>query len=105
MRMPQTLEAVDHITRGGRDRFFWALDGNVTPEVFRAHMAGDTSCLDKMGAELVTLQNSSFTCRGKKGSSGGSMIDYIIISRSVVPLVVHVLAVMDAPWGLISESP
>ena len=27
----QTLEAVDHITRGGRDRFFWALDANVTP--------------------------------------------------------------------------
>ena len=46
----QTLEAVDHITRGGRDRFFWALDGNVTPEVFRAHMAGDKSWLDKMDA-------------------------------------------------------
>ena len=27
------------------------------------------------------------------------MIDYIIISKRLIPLVVHVLAVMDAPWG------
>ena len=64
-----------------------------------AHVAGDKSWLDKMGAELVTVQNSSFTCRGMKGSSGGSMIDYIIISEIFIPLVVHVLAAMDAPWG------
>ena len=62
-------------------------------------MAGDKSWLDKMDAELVTVQNSEFTCRGKKGNSGGSMIDYFIISKSLIPLVLQVLAVMDAPWG------
>ena len=27
------------------------------------------------------------------------MIDYIMISKNLIPLLVHVMAVMDAPWG------
>ena len=47
---------------------------------------GDKTWLDFMDAELITVSNSDFNCRGKLGETGGSMIDYFIISEKVGPV-------------------
>ena len=96
------LNQVDLITRGGRDLFFWGLDGNVPPSAWKDLMVGDQTWLDSMNAELLTVGNSTFTCRGKLGETGGSNIDYFIISKKLVPLVRLLVAVFDVPWGHIS---
>ena len=62
-------------------------------------MIGDKNWLDFMNAEILTVGNSNFTCRGKEGATGGSMIDYFIISKNLVPLVRQLVAVFDVPWG------
>ena len=62
-------------------------------------MVDDKAWLDFMNAELITVSNSDFTCRGKLGETGGSMIDYFIISKKLVPLVRLLVAVFDVPWG------
>ena len=62
-------------------------------------MAGDRTWLDNMNAEISTDINSSFTCRGKQGDTGGSNMDYFIISKCLVPLVKYCGAVFDAPLG------
>ena len=95
----RTLTQVDLIMRGGRDLFFWGLDGNVPPGDWMNLMIGDKNWLDFMNAEILTVGNSNFTCRGKEGTTGGSMIDYFIISKNLVPLVRQLVAVFDVPWG------
>ena len=62
-------------------------------------MIGDKNWLDFMNAEILTVGNSTFTCRGKEGAIGGSMIDYFIMSKNLVPLVRQLVAVFDVPWG------
>ena len=95
----RTLEEVDCITRGGRDLFLWGLDGNVPPEAWNDVMVGKQTWLEFMNAELITVQNSAFTCRGQQGTTGGSNIDYFIVSRGLVPLIRFCGAVFNAPWG------
>ena len=96
----QTLRDIDNTTRGGKDPFICALDGNVDPKAWEDYMTTDGSLwLDKMAAEIVTIRNGTFTCRSGLGTEGGSMIDYFIVSKSLIPLITTVVAVMDAPWG------
>ena len=97
----RTLEHVDHQTRGGADLFIWALDANITPSPWEDYKADGESVtwLDKMKAEIVTVTNSSFTCMAGKGAKGGTLIDYFIISKALLPLIKWILAVMDAPWS------
>ena len=45
-----TLKEVDHITRGGKDLFMWALDGNAPPEAWETLKEGKETWLDKMNA-------------------------------------------------------
>ena len=52
-------------------------------------MVGEETWMDRMGVEIITVQNSEFTCRGKQGSIGGSNIDYFVISKCLVALVVY----------------
>ena len=54
----QVLAEVDAITRGGRDHFIWALDGNVEPEEWKEIKVGEQSWLDHMNAELHVVSNS-----------------------------------------------
>ena len=79
--------------------FVWGLDANIPPEEWKETLVGDKTWFDFMGAELITVSNSTFTCRGKLGEAGGSMIDYFIISQTMVPLVRLLCAVFDTPWG------
>ena len=94
-----TLSYVDNITRGGKDLFLWALDANVPPEAWAEHKVGKETWLDKMNAEIITVRNSKFTCRAGLNKEGGSMIDYIVISKPLLALVRYLGAVMDAPWS------
>ena len=94
-----TLTDIDHWTRGGRDPFILALDANRDPTAWDTFMVGDKTWLAQMNAEIVTVTNSEFTCVAGKSSKGGSMIDYFIMSRPLVALIVHALAVKDVPWG------
>ena len=71
----QTLTQVDHMTRGGRDLFVWGLDANVEPDEWDTIKVGEKTWLEHMDAEIVTVSNSKFTCRGKQGQEGGSNID------------------------------
>ena len=82
-----TLNYVDHVTRGGKDLFMWALDANMPPEAWNELKFNEVTWLDKMNAEIIVVQNSSFTCRSGKGAEGGSMIDYIIMSKPLLALV------------------
>ena len=77
----RTLEAIDHLTRGGKYLFFCGLDGNVEPEAWDSRMAGDQTWLDKHDAEIITVENSKFTCKGKSCTEGGNNIDDFIISK------------------------
>ena len=97
----RTLDHVDHQTRGGKDLFIWALDANIDSAQWEDHKADgdDTSWLDRMQAEIVVVTNSSFTCMAGKDAKGGSMIDYFIIPKPLLPLTKTILAIMDAPWG------
>ena len=95
----QTLTEVDLVTRGGRDLFVWGLDANVEPEEWDTIKVGEKTWLEHMDAEIVTVSNSKFTCRGKQGQEGGSNIDYFIISRKLMPLVRLCEAVFESPWG------
>ena len=83
----RTLGHADHQTRGGKDLFIWALDANITPEKFEVHkLDSETKTwLDKMGAEIIKVANSSFTCRAGDAQGGGSMIDYFIVSKGFGP--------------------
>ena len=52
-----------------------------------------------MNAEIVTVTNSDFTCTAGSSSNVGSMIDYFILSRPLLSLIVHVHANINVPWG------
>ena len=97
----RTLTQVDLITRGGRDLFLWGLDANVPPAAWNELTVGKRTWLDVMNAEIVTVSNSSFTCRGKLGTEGGSNIDYFIMSKQMVPLVKSLVMILgDEMRGL-----
>ena len=42
---------------------------------------GDKFFLDHLQAEVIVITNNGFTCRGKIDGSGGSMIDFFVISK------------------------
>ena len=67
----RTLEEVDLITRGGRDLFFWGLDANVPPEAWNELIVGERTWLDRMGAELLTVQKSDFNMPRQTGQHRG----------------------------------
>ena len=68
---------VDYITRGGRVPFICGLDGNKTPAEWSNVKWGSLNFL---------------TCRGKAGTTGGSMIDYFLVSKVLLGLIDRVLA-------------
>ena len=77
----------------------WALDANVRPEAWDSFFLGDVTWLEKIGCEIIVVSNSLFTCRSGTNSFGGSMIDYIIISKPGIALVLNLTAAFNAPWG------
>ena len=88
----KVLRDIDVITRGGKIPFLCGIDANKNKADWSEIMWGDKSFLDHVGAEILEVTNSLFTCRGKSGTAGGSMIDYFIIFRSLLGLVLSVLA-------------
>ena len=60
---------------------------------------GDTFFLDHLQAGVITITNNNFTCRGKKDGSGGSMLDFFIISKIRICLIASILVDFDSPWG------
>ena len=95
----KTTDAVEHLTRGGRDLSIWCLGANVLPAVWDEFMVGDKTWLDQMNCEIIQASNSTFACQSGKGIEGGRMIDYVIISKALLPLIRSLHAVMNAPWG------
>ena len=62
-------------------------------------MWGDRTFLDHMDADIIEVNNSAFTCRGKEGTTGGSMIDYYLISRGLLAMPVGCEADFDSAWS------
>ena len=47
----------------------------------------------------MEVTNSLFTCRGAANTIGGSNIDYFIISRDLMAMVISVLADFSTEWS------
>ena len=56
-----------------------------------------THLLDHLNAEIITAENSNFTCIGAKNEQGGTNIDYFIISRALLAAVKSILVDTNAP--------
>ena len=84
----ETLGEVEHLTRGGKDLFLLAVDGNKLPEAWDDFMWGTTTWLDHMDPELVQISNGMITCRGADNEHGGNMIDYFIMSKPFVAAII-----------------
>jgi hypothetical protein len=88
------LSAIDNLTRGGTVPFIWAIDANVPPA------AWDDDCSNwkaKLKAEIIH-PDVKVTCRNPHSEDGGSLIDYFLVSRSVVPLIEACTLETDVPW-------
>ena len=79
--------------------FICGLDGNKTPAEWSKVKWGSVNFLDHVNAEIVVVTNSDFTCRGKAGTTGGSMIDYFLVSKVLLGLIVSVLADFSSEWS------
>ena len=55
--------------------------------------------LDRLKAEIVQVTSSAVTCRGAANTTGGSMIDYFMISRSLLGVLISVLADFSSCWA------
>ena len=96
----RVLRDIDFITRGGKIPFLCGIDANKNKADWKEVMWGEKLFLDHIDAEILEVSNSLFTCRGKAGTTGGSMIDYFIISRSLLGMVLSVLADFSSEWSL-----
>ena len=48
-----TLQAVDNLTRGGTDPFFWGLDANVLLGAWDEHLVDDIMWLDRIKVGII----------------------------------------------------
>ena len=62
-------------------------------------MWGTTPLLDHFNAEIITAENSNFTCIGDNNEQGGTNIDYFIISRALLAAVRSILVDTNVPWA------
>ncbi len=90
------LQEVEELTRSGARLFVLVGDFNTPPE---AWCAGREGWLSRNDAAILTPDNTPFTCRTNSTETGGSLIDYAIVSSKLLPLVRRVWADLDAPWG------
>ena len=68
------LTDLDFITRGGKVPFILGLDANEPPESWNQIAWGETTFLEHIQAEIVTVTNSNFTCVAGNAANGGSTI-------------------------------
>ncbi len=90
------LQEVEEITRTGKRLFIMAADFNASPDDWCRDRGG---WLHRNDASIITPDNSPITCRGGLAEEGGSLIDYIVASNKVLPLIERVWADLEAPWG------
>ena len=79
--------------------FICGLDANKTPAEWSKIKWGERNFLDHVNAEIVVVTNSEFTCRGKSGTTGGSMIDYFLVSKVLLGLILSILADFSSEWS------
>lgn len=81
--------AVARITRNGKLPFIWLTDFNASPTELE-----EAEWLDQLDAKVIR-PDASLTCH----QGGGSLIDYGILSRCLIPYIEQFVAVAEVPWG------
>ncbi len=87
------LQRVEYRTGRGNDLFLLAADFNCPPDVLQ-DKAGEW--LKRNKAVIARPHNLPITCRA---GENGSLIDYFIVSESLVGCVTNVWTDATTPWG------
>ena len=83
------IEAVASVTRNGSLPFIWLSDFNDAPDTLR-----EEPWYDWLAAEVI-VPDKHITCH----AGSGSLIDFGIASRCLVPYIAEFTVVTDVPWG------
>ncbi len=87
------LARVEYLTGRGNDPFVFAADFNMDPQRFEVEAA---AWLRRNKAVVVCPSNVTYTC---KAVSGGSFIDYFVVSETILSSVIDCVADVSVPWG------
>ena len=86
----ELLEEIEVITKRGKLPFILLADFNIEPEEW-----SKLAWLERNGAAVIRPEGVEATCR--KGR--GTLIDYAIVSKNIVPLVKSCQGVPKVPWA------
>ena len=86
----ELLEEIELITKKGKLPFILLADFNIEPEEW-----SKLAWLERNGAAIIRPEGVEATCR--KGR--GTLIDYAIVSKNIVPIIKSCQGVPEVPWA------
>jgi hypothetical protein len=84
-------DRINAIRDNGRVHVIVAADFNVHPDEWEK-----SDILQKLDVQIRVPENATATCRIAGG--GGSLIDYLLVSTAISPIVTSVSTVTNVPW-------